>query len=194
MSDSECSMSSDIDPSDLEFAFDDSPFAFDPPACPRDPDVQISPSWQVRLPHSEAEWCDCGKCQPQLGDEDLCCREVTVMNPLCEYDCIPRHELFWLLCLHREQQRVHVRHISHYSPTYLECADDNRLCLKCHAPHEKVKSGTATEKHGFINCLKKVKGQGLKVASVTTDRHVQVTKYMRIEEPTIRRYFDGWHI
>lgn len=50
------------------------------------------------------------------------------------------------------------------------------------------------EKHGFIKCLEKVKGQGLKVASVTTDRHVQVTKYMRTEEPMIRHYFDGWHI
>lgn len=37
--------------------------------------------------------CDCGECQPQLGDEDLCCREVTVMDPFCEYDCITRHEL-----------------------------------------------------------------------------------------------------
>ncbi|CAN7941119.1 unnamed protein product [Ixodes hexagonus] len=58
----------------------------------------------------------------------------------------------------------------------------------------EVKSSTAMEKYGFVKCLEKVKRQGLKVASVTTDRHVQVTKYMRTEEPTIRHYFDGWHI
>lgn len=48
------------------------------------------------------------------------------MDPFCEYDCFTKHDLFPLLCLHREQLRVHVRHVSHYTPTYLECADDNR--------------------------------------------------------------------
>ncbi|KAG0434535.1 hypothetical protein HPB47_019034 [Ixodes persulcatus] len=48
--------------------------------------------------------------------------------------------------------------------------------------------------HELSKCLEKVKGQGHKVASVTTDRHVQVTKYMRTEEPTIQHYFDRWHI
>lgn len=43
MSDAECSMSSDIDPSDLKFDFDDSALAFDPPALPRDPQCPDQP-------------------------------------------------------------------------------------------------------------------------------------------------------
>ncbi|CAN7944942.1 unnamed protein product [Ixodes pacificus] len=58
----------------------------------------------------------------------------------------------------------------------------------------EVKSSTSMEKHAFLKCLKKVKDRGLSVVSMTTDRHVQVAKHMRTEEPTIRHYFDGWHI
>nr|XP_037289282.1 uncharacterized protein LOC119182489 [Rhipicephalus microplus] len=57
-----------------------------------------------------------------------------------------------------------------------------------------VKSSTSMEKHAFVKCLDLVKKQGLIVTSVTTDRHVQVTKYMRTQEPTIPHFYDAWHI
>ncbi|XP_042149477.1 uncharacterized protein LOC121047753 [Ixodes scapularis] len=58
----------------------------------------------------------------------------------------------------------------------------------------EVKSSTSMEKHAFLKCLEKVKDRRLSVVSMTTDRHIQVAKHMRTEEPTIRHYFDGWHI
>ncbi|XP_077523033.1 uncharacterized protein LOC144133822 [Amblyomma americanum] len=57
-----------------------------------------------------------------------------------------------------------------------------------------VQSSTSMEKFAFVKSLNMVKERGLKVASVTTDRHGQVTKYMRTQEPTIRHYYDCWHI
>ncbi|XP_075744389.1 uncharacterized protein LOC142803181 [Rhipicephalus microplus] len=57
-----------------------------------------------------------------------------------------------------------------------------------------VKSSTSMEKHAFVKCLDLVKKRGLRVTSVTTDRHVQVTKYSRTQEPTIPHFYDAWHI
>ncbi|KAH6920774.1 hypothetical protein HPB50_028237 [Hyalomma asiaticum] len=59
---------------------------------------------------------------------------------------------------------------------------------------EDVKSSTCMEKYAFVKSLKVVKERRLKVTSVTTDRHVQITKHMRMNEPTVKHYFDAWHI
>ncbi|KAL3189262.1 hypothetical protein MRX96_002932 [Rhipicephalus microplus] len=39
-----------------------------------------------------------------------------------------------------------------------------------------------------------VKKQRLRVTSVTPDRRMQVTKYMRTEDPTIPHFYEAWHI
>ncbi|XP_049272590.1 uncharacterized protein LOC119397635 [Rhipicephalus sanguineus] len=46
----------------------------------------------------------------------------------------------------------------------------------------------------FVKSLDVVKKKGLNVMSLTTDRHVQVTKYLKTQEPTIPHYYDAWHI
>nr|XP_037268575.1 uncharacterized protein LOC119159852 [Rhipicephalus microplus] len=56
-----------------------------------------------------------------------------------------------------------------------------------------VKSSTSMEKHTFVKCLDLVKKRGLRVAS-RADRHVQITKYLRTQGPTIPHFYDAWHI
>lgn len=51
-----------------------------------------------------------------------------------------------------------------------------------------------SSKHVFLECLEKVKDRGLNVVSLTIDRHVQVAKHMRTEEPAIRHSFYSWHL
>lgn len=60
--------------------------------------------------------------------------------------------------------------------------------------NDEVRTSTAMEKFGFVKCLEAMKEKSIKIASFTTDRHVQVAKYMRTHEPGIPHYYDGWHI
>lgn len=50
------------------------------------------------------------------------------------------------------------------------------------------------EKHGFVKALTFLKDKGVKVQQITTDRHSQVRKYMRVSEPNIDHQFDPWHV
>ena len=47
------------------------------------------------------------------------------------------------------------------------------------------------EKMGFIKALTSSKDQGINPKHITTDRHAQIRKYMREEEPN--HQFDVWH-
>ena len=49
------------------------------------------------------------------------------------------------------------------------------------------------EKMGFKKALASLKNQGINPEQITTDRHTQIRKYMREEEPTINHQFDVWH-
>ena len=49
------------------------------------------------------------------------------------------------------------------------------------------------EKMGFKKALASLKNQGINLEQITTDRHTQIGKYMREEEPTINHQFDVWH-
>ena len=49
------------------------------------------------------------------------------------------------------------------------------------------------EKMGFKKALVSLKNQGINPEQITTDRHTQIRKYMREEEPTINHQFDVWH-
>ena len=42
--------------------------------------------------------------------------------------------------------------------------------------------------------LKFLKDQGMKIKSLTTDRHTSVRKYMRSFHGQIVHYFDIWHV
>lgn len=49
------------------------------------------------------------------------------------------------------------------------------------------------EKEGLIKVLNEMKENGLNVKRLTTDRHLQIKKYMREERKDIDHQFDVWH-
>jgi len=49
------------------------------------------------------------------------------------------------------------------------------------------------EKAGLLKVLHEVKGHDVNIAQLTTDRHVQIKKYMREKEEGIDHQFDVWH-
>ena len=50
------------------------------------------------------------------------------------------------------------------------------------------------EKVGLIKVLDEVKQKNLKVDQLTTDRHLQIKKYLRGQEEGIDHQFDVWHL
>ena len=49
------------------------------------------------------------------------------------------------------------------------------------------------EKMGFEKALKSLKDEGIIPEQITTDRHVQIRKHLKGEEPNITHQFDVWH-
>ena len=49
------------------------------------------------------------------------------------------------------------------------------------------------EKMGFEKALKSLKDEGIIPEQITTDRYVQIRKYLKEEEPDITHQFDVWH-
>ncbi|XP_034078893.1 uncharacterized protein LOC117550588 [Gymnodraco acuticeps] len=58
----------------------------------------------------------------------------------------------------------------------------------------EVSSSNAMELEGLKRGLQKLKDEGVTIASITTDRHGSVKKYMREKEPSIEHWFDVWHV
>lgn len=50
------------------------------------------------------------------------------------------------------------------------------------------------EKLGFTNVLEELERKKITVKQITTDRHVQIKKYMREQKPEISHQFDVWHV
>ncbi|XP_049447488.1 uncharacterized protein LOC125897969 [Epinephelus fuscoguttatus] len=50
------------------------------------------------------------------------------------------------------------------------------------------------EKEGLIRSLAFLDESGVKAASLVTDRHPQVQKYLREQRPDIMHYYDVWHV
>ena len=50
------------------------------------------------------------------------------------------------------------------------------------------------ELYGLKKVLNTVRDSGISMDQITTDRHVQIKKYMREEEPDICHQFDVWHV
>ena len=55
-------------------------------------------------------------------------------------------------------------------------------------------SSNKMEKAGFIKVLNKINKNQIQVTQITTDRHMQIKKYMREELPDICHQFDIWHV
>ena len=53
-------------------------------------------------------------------------------------------------------------------------------------------SSVAMEKLGFVNVLEKIENEGLRIRSITTDRHVQA--YLAKSRTDIIHQFDIWHV
>ena len=49
------------------------------------------------------------------------------------------------------------------------------------------------EKEGLIKCLDKLEDMNISVNTLTTDRHLQIRKYMREKRALIKHCFDVWH-
>lgn len=47
---------------------------------------------------------------------------------------------------------------------------------------------------GFKNCFASMFGHNLNLGTFVTDRHNQITKYMREEMKELTHYFDLWHL
>lgn len=50
------------------------------------------------------------------------------------------------------------------------------------------------EKEGLIRAIQNIKEQGLTIDTLVTDRHLQISKHMRENEPDIKHRSDGWHV
>ena len=50
------------------------------------------------------------------------------------------------------------------------------------------------ELDGLKRCLADLRGSGVPLTSLTTDRHIGVEAHMRKEEQGIKHYFDTWHV
>ena len=59
----------------------------------------------------------------------------------------------------------------------------------------KSRTPNAMELEGLKRCLKFVQEEAnATVECLVTDRHVQVKKFMREENPEVRHWFDVWHV
>ena len=50
------------------------------------------------------------------------------------------------------------------------------------------------EKEGLQRVLKFLEEMKLQVETLVTDRHQQITKYIREQHPNITHYYDVWHV
>jgi hypothetical protein len=57
-----------------------------------------------------------------------------------------------------------------------------------------VKNSNAMELEGLKRAVSKLEGADIQWSDITTDRHVQVRKYIRENKTEINHWFDCWHI
>ena len=58
----------------------------------------------------------------------------------------------------------------------------------------EVASSCHMEKEGLVRVLKFLEDHGLQVEVLVTDRHTQISKWMRENRSEIKHYFDVWHV
>lgn len=64
----------------------------------------------------------------------------------------------------------------------------------CDPQSNEVGSSVCMEKEGLIRSLEFLERSGVKVASLVTDRHTQVQKFVREQKPDIAHFYDVWHL
>ena len=50
------------------------------------------------------------------------------------------------------------------------------------------------EKFGFIQLLDQLLAEGINITTISTDRHTQIRKYLRVHRPSINHDVDPWHV
>jgi len=50
------------------------------------------------------------------------------------------------------------------------------------------------EKEGLIRSIKFLQDFGLHIDVIITDRHPQIQKYVREQMPSVKHYYDVWHV
>jgi len=58
----------------------------------------------------------------------------------------------------------------------------------------EVKSSSHMEHQGLVNALMFLENSSVKVGTLVTDRHKQISKYMREKHPHIEHQYDVWHV
>ncbi len=58
----------------------------------------------------------------------------------------------------------------------------------------QVSSSNTMEIKGFKDALKTIEENGVKVSTISTDRHPQIVKEMRVSNPDKHHEFDPWHV
>lgn len=58
----------------------------------------------------------------------------------------------------------------------------------------EVENSSRMEKVGMIKVLERVGNAGISINSLTTDRHIQIRKYLKEERNDINHQFDIWHV
>ncbi len=59
---------------------------------------------------------------------------------------------------------------------------------------EEVKNSNAMEVEGLHRCLDEVEAHGVAIEGLATDRHVQVTSYMKKLRPNIDHQYEIFHV
>ena len=57
-----------------------------------------------------------------------------------------------------------------------------------------VANSSRMELKGLVDCLDSLQEEGVKIRSLTTDRHIQIHPYMKNNRNDIKHQFDIWHV
>lgn len=66
--------------------------------------------------------------------------------------------------------------------------------VKCCVQSNEVGGSAHMEKEGLARSLQFLQSKGLLPDAIVTDRHPQIQKYIRNAVPSVRHYYDVWHV
>lgn len=88
----------------------------------------------------------------------------------------------------------HPGHCANYGSYSMMDLSTNKIVDIQLVQSNEVGSRVRMEKEGLIRSLEFLEKSGVKVASLVTDRHTQVQKFVREQKPDIDHFYDVWHL
>lgn len=76
----------------------------------------------------------------------------------------------------------------------LKCSHESTTTKFNYLQSNEVKSSNHMEHMGLVRALKFLADNSLHVATLVTDRHNQIAKYMAEVNPEIEHRYDIWHV